>query len=396
MSAKAGAFLHTSIMNSSSIRCIRSEQHRPRAAPLQQQNRRHPLLLRGRRGPLLGSDAAGLVSEQRRVSGSRAELERRLVVCADSTMAAGAAPLPDDDPSSSGRPAAAKKPGKARGKAGDDVLGERRRPRPRSCRARQLYNCCPTLSLLSAPSHPPPHHSSPLPPKIKATVDLLEQMSGSTALSYLDKFKAPRWLFKTVACLVLGGQVFARMFKGKIHLRNTRDQLQLVGPKSLGVALLTAGFVGMVFTIQVRGALGLGDVKQGWWRWAQRSGPGYVDTQSVESLPLQTTHWQFVREFAKLGLTRSVGGVLALALARELTPVVTSIILAGRVGSAFAAELGTMQVSEQVDSLRVLSTDPVDYLVTPRVLASMVAGPILNVLCFCMGGWFGGERRGEV
>jgi hypothetical protein len=53
---------------------------------------------------------------------------------------------------------------------------------------------------------------------------------------------------------------------------------------------------------------------------------------------------QFVREFAKLGLTRSVGGVLALALARELTPVVTAIILAGRVGSAFAAELGTMQV----------------------------------------------------
>jgi hypothetical protein len=56
---------------------------------------------------------------------------------------------------------------------------------------------------------------------------------------------------------------------------------------------------------------------------------------------------QFVREFAKLGLTRSVGGVLALALARELTPVVTAIILAGRVGSAFAAELGTMQVSRR-------------------------------------------------
>lgn len=53
---------------------------------------------------------------------------------------------------------------------------------------------------------------------------------------------------------------------------------------------------------------------------------------------------QFVREFAKLGLTRSVGGVLGLALARELTPVVTCIVLAGRVGSAFAAELGTMQV----------------------------------------------------
>lgn len=53
-----------------------------------------------------------------------------------------------------------------------------------------------------------------------------------------------------------------------------------------------------------------------------------------------------MREFAKLGLTRSVGGVLALALSRELTPVVTAIIIAGRVGSAFAAELGTMQVGQ--------------------------------------------------
>lgn len=64
---------------------------------------------------------------------------------------------------------------------------------------------------------------------------------------------------------------------------------------------------------------------------------------------------QFVREFAKLGLTRSVGGVLALALARELTPVVTSIILAGRVGSAFAAELGTMSVRIHSFGLQRLS-----------------------------------------
>ena len=94
---------------------------------------------------------------------------------------------------------------------------------------------------------------------------------------------------------------------------------------------------------------------------------------------------QFVREFARMGLTRSVGGVLGLALSRELTPVVTAIIMAGRVGSAFAAELGTMAVSEQTDSLRVLGTDPTDYLVVPRVLACMVAGPVLNLLCFCMG-----------
>ena len=70
----------------------------------------------------------------------------------------------------------------------------------------------------------------------------------------------------------------------------------------------------------------------------------------LTSLPCSGTHCGVLphlplrSEFAKLGLTRSVGGVLALALARELTPVVTSIIVAGRVGSAFAAELGTMQV----------------------------------------------------
>ena len=65
----------------------------------------------------------------------------------------------------------------------------------------------------------------------------------------------------------------------------------------------------------------------------------------------------------------------------------SSVLLrtAGRVGSAFAAELGTMQVSEQTDSLRVLGTDPVDYLVSPRVLACMIAGPVLNILCFAMG-----------
>lgn len=116
-----------------------------------------------------------------------------------------------------------------------------------------------------------------------------------------------------------------------------------MGPGSLGVCLLTLSFVGMVFTIQ------------------------------------------FIREFARLGLTRSVGGVLGLALIRELSPVITSIIVAGRVGSAFAAELGTMQVSEQTDSLRVLGTDPVDYLVAPRVLACMLATPALNVLCFGTG-----------
>ncbi|PIN25564.1 hypothetical protein CDL12_01691 [Handroanthus impetiginosus] len=94
---------------------------------------------------------------------------------------------------------------------------------------------------------------------------------------------------------------------------------------------------------------------------------------------------QFVREFTRLGLNRSVGGVLALAFSRELSPVVTAIVVAGRIGSAFAAELGTMQVSEQTDTLRVLGADPVDYLVTPRVLASSIALPLLTLMCFTVG-----------
>ncbi|CAM6113055.1 unnamed protein product [Calypogeia fissa] len=162
-------------------------------------------------------------------------------------------------------------------------------------------------------------------------------------IALLANWKPPRYLWRSLACLILAGQVIMRLVQGKVHVKNSIQQLESVGPRSLGVSLLTASFVGMVFTIQ------------------------------------------FVREFARLGLTRSVGGVLALALARELSPVVTAIILAGRVGSAFAAELGTMQVSEQTDTLRVLRTDPVDYLVTPRVIACCISLPILTIICFTVG-----------
>ncbi|MEO2192371.1 MAG: ABC transporter permease, partial [bacterium] len=122
---------------------------------------------------------------------------------------------------------------------------------------------------------------------------------GRSAMALLFNARAPKYAWRTLSALILGGEVMVRILQGKIHYRNTLDQLNVVGPKSLGVCLLTSAFVGMVFTIQ------------------------------------------FIREFAKLGLTKSVGGVLALALGRELTPVVTCIIIAGRVGSAFAAELGS-------------------------------------------------------
>ncbi|EFA74024.1 Putative uncharacterized protein [Raphidiopsis brookii D9] len=109
------------------------------------------------------------------------------------------------------------------------------------------------------------------------------------------------------------------LIRGKIHRRNTVEQLAVVGPDSLFIALLTAIFVGAVFTIQV------------------------------------------AREFINFGAGNLVGGVLAVALTRELSPVLTAVILAGRVGSAFAAEIGTMRVTEQIDALLMLKTDPIDF-----------------------------------
>ncbi|MQL98707.1 hypothetical protein Taro_031423 [Colocasia esculenta] len=189
------------------------------------------------------------------------------------------------------------------------------------------HRCC--LPDQSANNSPPP--------------GLSLQPESEGGGSFLSRWNPPAPIWRGLTVLVVAGQVIWRSLAGKIHWRNTLQQLERVGPRSVGVCLLTSAFVGMAFTIQ------------------------------------------FVREFIRLGLTRSVGGVLALAFSRELSPVITSIIIAGRVGSAFAAELGTMQVSEQTDTLRVLGANPVDYLVTPRVIACCVALPILTLLCFTVG-----------
>lgn len=116
-----------------------------------------------------------------------------------------------------------------------------------------------------------------------------------------------------------------------------------VGPESLLISLVTAAFVGAVFTIQV------------------------------------------AREFIQFGAGNAVGGVLALALTRELAPVLTAVVLAGRVGSAFAAEIGTMRVTEQIDALYMLRTDPIDYLVIPRVIACCIMLPALTLLSLVTG-----------
>ncbi len=76
--------------------------------------------------------------------------------------------------------------------------------------------------------------------------------------------------------------------------------------------------------------------------------------------------------FARFHAEGLVGSVVALSLTRELSPVLTALMVTGRVGSAMAAELGTMRVTEQIDALTTLATEPVQYLIVPRVLASIV------------------------
>ena len=146
-----------------------------------------------------------------------------------------------------------------------------------------------------------------------------------------------------MAATFLGGQVVLHLLRGRIHRRNTLEQLMMAGPESLLIVLMTAATIGMVFTVQV------------------------------------------AAEFLRFGVGSAVGGVLAIALGREMAPLITAVVLAGRVGSAFAAEIGTMQVTEQIDALYMLKTDPIDYLVIPRVIACCVMMPILTILSFITG-----------
>ncbi len=85
------------------------------------------------------------------------------------------------------------------------------------------------------------------------------------------------------------------------------------------------------------------------------------------------------------GATNQLGGIISVAFCREFGPMWAAIIILSRVGAAYAAELGTMTVNEEVDALRAMSIDPVRYLVMPRVLALVIAMPLLAVVADCVG-----------
>ena len=93
---------------------------------------------------------------------------------------------------------------------------------------------------------------------------------------------------------------------------------------------------------------------------------------------------QMSRALATYGATGQIGQIVAITLVRELGPVLSSLLVAGRNASGMASELGSMKVTEQIDAMRALGTDPVQKLVTPRVIATCVTLPLLTIICgFC-------------
>lgn len=137
---------------------------------------------------------------------------------------------------------------------------------------------------------------------------------------------------------VLLGESLSYIFRGAVSYRHTLRQMADVGVGSLVVALLTVGFSGAVAAL-------------------------YVSIQMVR--------------YGQPGL---VGGLIGVSLALEIAPVITAIVVAARSGSAMAAELGSMVVTEQIDALRALATSPAKYLVVPRVLGTLLMLPLITVL----------------
>ena len=139
---------------------------------------------------------------------------------------------------------------------------------------------------------------------------------GTVVLLYIDTFK---------------------QLKHKPRMKHIIAQMSHLGVDSLTIVSLTLLFTGVVFT-------------------------------------LQTAH-----ELIRFGAQSTVGGLIAIAIGRELGPVLVGVVCAGRVGAAITAEISTMKVTEQIDALRVMAVSPVDYLIVPRMLACMAVVPLLTV-----------------
>ena len=142
---------------------------------------------------------------------------------------------------------------------------------------------------------------------------------------------------------LLAGLTVRAIFRTRFPLLDTVRQVDAIGARSTTIVLITALFTGMVLALQTGIAL------------------------------------------ARFGAKPYVGSVVGLSLARELGPVLTALMVGGRVGAGITAEIGSMQVTEQVDAIRSLGADPVQKLVLPRVIAATLVLPLLTVMADVLG-----------
>ena len=167
--------------------------------------------------------------------------------------------------------------------------------------------------------------------------------------SFFDRVKA----HVNDALYYLGGltdlalQTVQQTFRGRIERDILMAQFDQIGVRSMSIVIITSLFIGMV-------------------------------------LALQTAY-----SLAEFGGALFIGKVVSLSLVRELAPVLMSLMVGGRVGAGITAEIGTMKVTEQIDALRALATNPVRKLVVPRVLATTLMLPLMTILA-CFVGILGG------
>lgn len=133
------------------------------------------------------------------------------------------------------------------------------------------------------------------------------------------------------------------------------------------------------------------------FREAPRNVPSIVSQMAIigyDTLPVASVMAFFVGmvlalqtgvELAKYGTQDIIGGIVGLSMVREMGPVMVSFLVAGRAGSAMAAEIGVMKVYEEIDALKTLDIDPVRYLVMPRLIAALICVPVLTIYADCVG-----------
>ena len=142
---------------------------------------------------------------------------------------------------------------------------------------------------------------------------------------------------------ILTGRALRNVFRPPHYENDIVIQMDIIGVGSLPIVMLIGFFSGLVITMQMSRAL------------------------------------------AQYGATDQVGPIVAITLVRELGPVLTAVLVAGRNASGIASELGSMKVTEQIDAMRALGTDPIQKLVTPRMIATAVMLPVLTVIADFVG-----------